>query len=114
MKELNHILGIKIKISTPYHPQSDRQTKQVNQELEQYLRLFISHRQDDWPLWLSMAKFAYNNKVHTMMKVTPFYANYGFHPRMGFKPRREGWVEEVTNFMKQMMKVHEEAQAAMI
>jgi hypothetical protein len=50
MKELNHILGIKIKISTSYHPQSDGQTEWVNQELEQYLRLFISHRQDDWPL----------------------------------------------------------------
>jgi hypothetical protein len=47
-----------------------------------------------------MAEFAYNNKVHTSMKVAPFYANYGFHPRMGFKPKTEGWVEEVNDFMK--------------
>src|SRR6516164_9145336 len=113
MKELNSILGIKIKLSTPYHPQSDGQTERVNQELEQYLRLFISHQQDDWPLWLSMAEFSYNNRVHTTTRVTPFYANYGFHPRMGFEPRREGRVEEVNDFTKQMMKVHEEVQAAM-
>ena len=61
-----------------------------------------------------MAEFAYNNKVHTTMRVTPFYANYRFHPRMGFKLRREGWVEEVNDFMKRMTKVHEKAQATMI
>ena len=60
-----------------------------------------------------MAEFAYNNKIHTSMKVTPFYANYGFHPRMGFKPRKEGQVEKVNDFMKQMTKVYEEAQATM-
>src|SRR6516164_10717971 len=60
-----------------------------------------------------MAEFAYNNKVHTTTRVTPFYANYGFHPRMGFEPRREGRVEEVNEFTKRMTKIHEEAQAAM-
>jgi len=34
MKELNEMLGIKSKLSTVFHPQTDRQTKRVNQELE--------------------------------------------------------------------------------
>ena len=34
MRELNEILGIKSKLSTVFHPQTDRQTKRVNQELE--------------------------------------------------------------------------------
>jgi len=46
MKELNNLLGIQMKLSTAYHPQTDRQTKRVNQKLEQYLRVFISHRQE--------------------------------------------------------------------
>jgi len=45
MQELNGMLGIKSKLSTVFHPQTDRQTKRVNQELEQYLRMFIDHRQ---------------------------------------------------------------------
>ena len=57
IKELNTILGIKTKISTPYHPQTDGQTERVNQELEQYLRLFIERRQEDWPEWLALAEF---------------------------------------------------------
>jgi len=47
-KELNRMLGIKTKLSTVFHPQMDGQTEWMNQELEQYLRLFIEHRQKDW------------------------------------------------------------------
>ena len=49
MRELNKMLGIKSKLSTAFHPQMDRQTEKVNQELEQYLRMFIDHRQEQWP-----------------------------------------------------------------
>ena len=43
-KELNRMLGIKTKLSTTFHPQTDRQTERMNQEVEQYLRFFIEHR----------------------------------------------------------------------
>jgi len=46
-RELNQLLGIKTTPSTAYHPQTDGQTEQVNQEIEQYLQIFINHRQDD-------------------------------------------------------------------
>jgi len=44
MKELNSMLGIDTKLSTAYHPQIDGQMERMNQELEQYLRMFIDHR----------------------------------------------------------------------
>jgi len=34
MKELNRILGIETKLLTTFHPQTNGQTKQMNQELE--------------------------------------------------------------------------------
>jgi len=46
MRELNNLLGIQTKLSMAYHPQIDGQTKRTNQELEQYLRVFIDHRQE--------------------------------------------------------------------
>jgi len=45
IKELNEMLGIEMKLSMVYHLQMDRQTEKVNQELEQYLHMFIDHRQ---------------------------------------------------------------------
>ena len=48
MRELNERLKIRTKLSTAYHSQTDRQTKQINQELEWYLRMFIDHRQEQW------------------------------------------------------------------
>ena len=62
---MNEMLEIKSKLLTVFHPQTDRQTERVNQKLEQYLRMFIDHRQEQWPEWLGMAEFAYNNKVHS-------------------------------------------------
>jgi len=46
MQELNRMLGIESKLSTVFHSQTNRQTERVNQELEQYLRMFIDHRQE--------------------------------------------------------------------
>ena len=47
MKELNKMLGIEIKLSMAYHPETDRQIERTNQELEQYLRMYINHRQNN-------------------------------------------------------------------
>jgi len=46
MRELNQILGIESKMSTAFHPQTDSQMERVNQELEQYLRMFIDYQQE--------------------------------------------------------------------
>ena len=105
MKELNRMLGIDTKLSTAFHPQTDGQTERMNQELEQYLRMFIDHRQEQWPEWLGMAEFTYNNKVHTGTKVSPFKANNGQDPRMGFEMRKRGKYEGVEKFAERMKNV---------
>jgi len=87
--------------------------ERINQELEQYLRVFIDHRQEQWPDWLGMAEFIYNNKIHTATKILPFKANYGQDPRMGFKGRRKGKYKAVGKIMKRMKKIQEEAKAAL-
>ena len=46
-KELNKMLGIETKLSMAYHPETDGQTERTNQELEQYLRMYVNHRQNN-------------------------------------------------------------------
>jgi len=48
MKELNEILGIETKLSTAFYPQTNKQIERENQELEQYLRIYINYRQINW------------------------------------------------------------------
>jgi len=113
MKELNEIQGIKTKLSMAYHPQTIGQTEQVNQEIKQYLRIFISHRQNNLPEWIICAEFAYNNKIHTATHITPFFANYGMNPRMEIEPQRAEKLEPAKEFTEQMKFIHEEVQAAL-
>ena len=112
-KELNRMLGIKTKLSTAFHSQTDGQTERMNQELEQYLRLFVEHRQKDWPEWLASAEFVVNNKTYTATKMSPFMANFGKELRMGGDIKRKGKVESATEFVERMKKVQEEAEAAL-
>jgi len=113
MKELNNLLGIQTKLLTAYHPQTDGQTERVNQELEQYLRVSIDHRQEQWPDWLGTAEFVYNNKIHAATKNSPFKVNYGQDLRMGFEGRRKGKYEAAGKFVEKMRKIQEEVKAAL-
>jgi len=96
------------------HPQTDGQTERMNQELEQYLHMFIDHCQEQWPEWLGTAEFAYNNKVYTGTRVSPFQANSGRDPRMGFELRKKGRYEGAEKFTKKMEEVQREAKAALV
>jgi len=113
MRELNRMLGIKSKLLTAFHPQTDGQTERVNQELEQYLRMFINHRQEQWPKWLETAEFAYNNKVYSSTQMTPFKANYRQDSRMGFEGRKKGKYEGAKKFIEKMKEIQEEVRVAL-
>jgi len=113
MKELNNLLEIQTKLSMAYHPQTDGQTERINQELEQYLRVFIDHKQEQWPDWLGTAEFVYNNKIYIATKILPFKVNYGQDPRMGFKGRRKRKYEAAGKFVERIKKIQEEAKAVL-
>jgi len=113
MRELNQMLGIESKMLMAFHPQTDGQMERVNQELEQYLRMFIDHRQEQWPDWLRMAEFAYNNKIHSSTKTLPFKANYGQDPRMGFEVKKREKYKGAEKFIAKIKEIQGEAKAAL-
>jgi len=49
--------------------------------LEQYLRCTLNHQQDNWVSLLPLAEFAFKNARHSSTQVSPFFANFGYHPR---------------------------------
>ena len=112
MQELYCLLDITIASSTAYHPQMDGQTEQVNQELEQYLRLFVNEQQDNWAELLPLVEFQYNNHVHTATQTTLFLLDTGQTLRMGFEPHAPSRVEAVNKFVECMKSATEEARSA--
>ena len=68
--------------STAYHPQSDGQTERMNRVLEDMLRHYVNPKQNNWDELLSCAEFAVNNAYQASTQDTPFYLNYGKHPRL--------------------------------
>src|SRR5258708_6717979 len=112
-RKLAALLGVKLTPSTSYHLQTDGQTECMNQEIEAYLRVFVSHRQDDWADWLPLAEFAYNNKVHAATRRTLFELDVGQHPCLGVEPMRTSTVEATDTFARRLDHAQEEAKAAL-
>ena len=81
LRSLWKLVGVTQNLSTSFHPQTDGQTERVNALLEQYLRGYINHHQDNWTEILIMAEFAYNNTVSATTGISPFFALYGQHTR---------------------------------
>lgn len=80
-KELCDLLHIKQSMSTAYHPQTDGQTERVNRVVEEVLRHYVNPMQDNWDVLLPLVEFAINNAFHESIGTTPFFLNYGQHPR---------------------------------
>jgi hypothetical protein len=73
------------RLSAAFHSQTNGETEQQNQTMEQYLRAFSNYEQDNWVELLPLAEFAYNNSVHSSTRMTPFWAMNHWIPEMQFK-----------------------------
>jgi len=80
VKELVHLLEYDIALSTAYHPQTDGESKWVNQELETYLWIFCHGQPTKWSNLLPMAEFSHNSATHSVTNQTPFLLMMGFEP----------------------------------
>jgi hypothetical protein len=73
-------------MTVAYWPEGDSQTERMNAVLEQHLYAYMSYIQDNWSDWLLLAEFAANSMFSETTGLSPFFANYSFHPRLGVEP----------------------------
>jgi len=64
--------------------------------------------------WLATANFAFNNKIHTAMKLLLFKINYKREPRIGFNIRKKKKHVKVEEFVREIKSRHKEIKAALI
>jgi transposase InsO family protein len=101
-------MGIKRALSTAHHPQTDGQTERANQELEVYLRAYVDFYQDDWADWLPFAEFAFNNRVNAATGMSPFYAEYGYHPTFSIDPVNSQSVPKADDRLDRLHEIQQE------
>lgn len=70
-------LGVKHKLSTAYHPQTNGLVERFNRTLCEALAKYANEHQDDWDVYLTSVLFAYRTKKHSTTRHEPFYLMYG-------------------------------------
>jgi transposase InsO family protein len=98
--------GVKAKLSTAYHPQTDGQTERANRTLKTYLRHYVHHNQNNWVTLLPMAELSCNNLISEATGTTPFYANYGRQPNMMDSPRPSPKSEKALQTVQDLKQLH--------
>ena len=109
-KTLIAAIGTKLRMSTAYHPQTDRQTERANQTMEAYLRHYVNQRQDNWVSLLPIAQLAYNNKRSDTTRLTPFFANFGKNANSFLHPREGPNAEKALVKASEIKGLHSEMQ----
>jgi transposase InsO family protein len=79
-RDLFQLAGVKQRLSTAFHPQTDGQSEVVNRIIVMYLRCVTGDRPRAWVDWLSWAEYCYNTSFQTALRATPFEVVYGRPP----------------------------------
>ena len=71
-RTLHAKLGTMLDLSTIFHPQTDGQSEQTIQELEDMLRACVVESGGLWDNFLPLAECSYHNSYHSFIYMTPF------------------------------------------
>ncbi len=107
MRTLAKALDMELHFTSGYHPEADGQTERANQTLEQYICIYCSYQQDNWDLLLPIAEFAYNNAPNASTRISPFFANKGYHPNITVHLERDIASARARDFVVNLDELHQ-------
>ena len=81
-RSLMKLMGIKQKMSTAFHPQTDGRSKVTNKTVIQSLCAHVDRRQAGWAAKCDLVEHNINSTVHQSTGKTPFELTLGFNPRL--------------------------------
>jgi Reverse transcriptase (RNA-dependent DNA polymerase)/RNase H-like domain found in reverse transcriptase/Integrase zinc binding domain/Chromo (CHRromatin Organisation MOdifier) domain len=113
-RALHTSLGIKLNLSTSFHPQTDGGTERLNRTLQDMLRCYVNPRMDNWDTLLPNVQFAYNSSHHSSIGMTPFKASMGFVPKSAISlPAPSTEVPAADQLTAEMQQVVAEVQVSL-
>lgn len=111
---LMDLCGVKIRISTSHHPQTDGASEIMNRMVENYLRCYCDHQQDEWDRLLISAEFAYNSANMEGSGACPFELDLGWKPRslLNLLSKSDCKVESLEEFRLRLSESYKDAKFA--
>jgi transposase InsO family protein len=79
-RELHRLMGMKLLMSTSFHPQTDGATERANRSVGQMFRAMIKPDQKDWVEKCTLIEFAINSSMGSATGLAPFEINCGYMP----------------------------------
>jgi len=76
-KALHHLTGVKLKMSTSYHPETDGSSKRTNKTVNQALQFHVEHNKMGWVHALPQIRFDMMNTI-VEVRLIPFMAHFAF------------------------------------
>ena len=113
MQALYKRLGIDAGLTTAYHPQANGQVEHKNQEVKNYLHLFISKRQDDWVELLPTVEFVINSRLNSATGHTPFELLYGYTPDFTIPMGHPTGIPVLDKRLQHIQAMRKDAEAAL-
>ena len=81
-RALHKLMGVKLKLSTAYHPETDGASEQTNKTVNQALHYHVECNQLGWAHALPCVCFDIINKVNKSTGFTPLQLRFGWSPRI--------------------------------
>ena len=102
-KELHWLMGMKLLMSTLFHPQTDGATDQANHSISQVLRALVCNSQNDWAEHCPMVEFVLNSSMSVSTGYMPFKLNYRYIPQLGQCLNTNTKFVSVRQFVEQVL-----------
>src|SRR6202021_1080017 len=81
-RALHELTGVKLKLSSTYHPETDGSSERSNKTINQCIRYHIQHNQKGWVRALLRIRFDIMNSVNASTGFSNFQIRLGRSPRV--------------------------------
>jgi len=105
-RELAKVMGIKLRLSSAFHPETDGLCERTNRTVIQLLRNDSNLKANNWSENITAVEMAINNYQQSSTRQSPYYLNFGMHIKLPNQANStESSMPSVEHFTKRMSEI---------